>query len=322
LAVLGLLGLLGLTSAVLLSRLAATRQAREDARRHVAEALSRSEDPGRQAGLFRRAREAGPAYPVAACENGAEQERRRRFPEAAASFRSCLESDPGQPYAHLGYARTLLRARGNDSYLEVRSALRHFLELAPEDPVASRDAASRRWADGMILDLEEILAGKDAGLAAGSYTGEEIRRILLRPVIRGASRYAGPRVPLRLGFAPGDASLGAAAAEQLREVARALRDGSLAGAGIRIEGHTDSLEAKTHRARIDLSLRRAEAVKSYLIHQEGIPPDHLTTAGLADDYPLQPNNTAEGCAANRRVELINRTTLDRVQRDVRDPFGV
>jgi len=318
---LAVLALLGLAAALGLARLAVARRAYQEARRLTAEALAHGDDPGRQAALFRQARKADPGYPVTPCEAGAEQERQRHFQEAAASFRSCRDRDPEQPYASLGYARTLLRAQGPDVYVETRSALRRFLELAATDPVASRDAAGRRSAEDMVRDLEELLAGKGVDLAAARYSGDQILRILSRPGIRGSSRYDGPRVPLCLGFPPGEAGLSAAAQEQLREVARALRDGGLAGASIRIEGHTDSVEGKSHKVRVDISLRRAEAVKRYLMLHEGIPPDRLRVAGLADDYPLQPNGTAEGCAANRRVELVNRTTLERVQRDVRDPFG-
>jgi outer membrane protein OmpA-like peptidoglycan-associated protein len=314
------LALLGLAAALALARLAVVRRAHQEARRLTSEALAH-DDPGRQAALFRQARAADPTYPVAPCEEGAQQERQQRFQEAAANFQSCLDRDPKQPYASLGYARTLLLARGRDSYVEVRSALRRFLELAATEPIASRDAASRRAAEELVGDLEELLVGKEGNLAVARYSGEQILRILSRPGVRGSSRYDGPRVPLRLGFPPGEARLSPAAEEQLREVARALRDGGLAGAGIWIEGHTDSVEGKTHRARVDISVRRAEAVKRYLVRHEGIPPDHLSVAGLADDYPLQPNSTAEGCAANRRVELVNRTTLERIQRDVRDPFG-
>jgi outer membrane protein OmpA-like peptidoglycan-associated protein len=319
---LAILALVGLISALALAWLALARQAREEARRRVAEALADGENPQLQTALFRRARKADPTYPVAPCEEGAEQERRTRFKEAAASFQSCHDRDPNQEYALLGYARTLLRsARGSESYFEARSALRRFLEQAPDDPVASHDTVSRRWAGEMVRDLEELLAGKDLAPEARLYSRDEIRRILLRAPHRGSSRYDGPRVPLRLGFPPGEAGLSTAAQEQLREVASALRDGSLAGASIQIEGHTDSVEGKTHRARVEISVRRAEAAKRFLVRQGGVPAEHLSVTGLADDYPLQPNGTAEGSAANRRVELVNRMTQDPVQRDVRDPFG-
>jgi outer membrane protein OmpA-like peptidoglycan-associated protein len=295
-------------------------RSRDEARRLVAAALAGDKSPEQQTALFRRARKTDPTY-TDSCERGAELARRSQYAPAAASFRSCLESDPRQAFAYLAYARSLLPAQGSEAYVEARSALRHFLEQAPEDPVASRDTTARRLAEGMILDLETLLEGKNGVVARERYSADELRRILLRPLVRGASQYDGPRVPLRLGFRPGSAILGTAAAEQLREVAQALQDGSLAGSRIQIEGHTDSVEGRTRKARVEISLRRAEAVKEVLVRRYGIPAGRLSVAGFADDNPLQPNGTEAGRAVNRRVELVNATTQELVQRDVRDRPG-
>jgi chemotaxis protein MotB len=52
----------------------------------------------------------------------------------------------------------------------------------------------------------------------------------------------------------------------------------------------------------DLSMRRAQTVVQYLISQ-GVNPNLLTAQGLGDTDPVAPNNTAQGRAQNRRVEL-------------------
>lgn len=292
-------------------------RARQEARRLVAEALADG-TPAQQKELFRRARKIDPTYLITPCERGVQLERRAQFAEAVASFRSCLESDPEQLYAQLGYARNLLRAKGRESYVEVRAALQRFLEGASEDPVAAHDTAARRSAEAIVLDLEELLKERSSHSWTERLSADEILRILLRTPVRGSSRYDGPRVPLRLSFRPNDATLGMAAEEQLREVARALRDGSLAGSGIRIEGHTDSVEGRTRRARIEISFRRAKSVKDFLVRRCDISAGHLTVTGFADDYPVESNATEEGRAANRRVELVNLSTRDLVRGDVRD----
>jgi outer membrane protein OmpA-like peptidoglycan-associated protein len=290
---------------------------RQEARRLVAEALADG-NPARQAELFQRARQIDPTYCVTPCQRGVQLERRAQFAGAATSFHSCLEGDPEQRYAQLRYARNLLRARGRESYVEVRVALQRFLDGAAVDPVAARDTVARRSAADLVLDLEELLEEKGSHSWGERRPADEILRILLRTPIRGSSRYDGPRVPLRLGFRPNDAILGVAAKEQLQEVAQALRDGSLAGATIRIEGHSDSVEGRTRRARIEISFRRAEVVKSFLVRRCGISADHLAVTGFADDYPVEPNDTEEGRKANRRVELVNLATRDLVRGDVRN----
>ena len=71
-------------------------------------------------------------------------------------------------------------------------------------------------------------------------------------------------------------------------------------AGI-IIGHTDSTgDAKYNQG---LSLRRAEAVRDYLVNT-GAPAKKLRVIGRGESDPIASNETSEGQAANRRVEVI------------------
>ena len=71
---------------------------------------------------------------------------------------------------------------------------------------------------------------------------------------------------------------------------------------LRIEGHTDSSGAADHN--LDLSSRRAEAVKAVLVSQFKVDAARLTTAGLGATKPIDSNDTPQGRAQNRRVELV------------------
>jgi outer membrane protein OmpA-like peptidoglycan-associated protein len=75
-----------------------------------------------------------------------------------------------------------------------------------------------------------------------------------------------------------------------------------AGTSFLIEGHTDSTGDAAHN--MDLSKRRAEAVKSVLVSQFGVDAARLTTAGLGSTKPVASNNTPQGKAENRRVEFV------------------
>jgi outer membrane protein OmpA-like peptidoglycan-associated protein len=68
-----------------------------------------------------------------------------------------------------------------------------------------------------------------------------------------------------------------------------------------IEGHTDATSTPEHNAQ--LSTRRAEAVKAYLV-TAGTDASRLTPAGLGATKPIATNDNALGRAANRRVELV------------------
>jgi OOP family OmpA-OmpF porin len=69
---------------------------------------------------------------------------------------------------------------------------------------------------------------------------------------------------------------------------------------VTIEGHTDSTGPESYNQ--GLSERRAEAVKNHLAEQ-GIAADSLSTVGHGEMKPIASNETREGRALNRRVEL-------------------
>ena len=71
-----------------------------------------------------------------------------------------------------------------------------------------------------------------------------------------------------------------------------------------IEGHTDN--AGGADLNLDLSRRRAEAVKRWLVDRRGVDELRLTTAGRGATKPIADNGTEEGRALNRRVELVRR----------------
>jgi len=73
------------------------------------------------------------------------------------------------------------------------------------------------------------------------------------------------------------------------------------GLHLEIEGHTDSVGTDEYNQQ--LSERRAQAVREYLV-QQGIGADAIVARGLGKTSPIAPNDTAEGRQKNRRVELV------------------
>jgi len=86
----------------------------------------------------------------------------------------------------------------------------------------------------------------------------------------------------------------------LKQIAQVLQEN--AEVKVRIVGHTDSDgdDAKN----LDLSKRRAAAVKENLSREFGIEAARLQTDGKGESQPTAPNTTPEGKANNRRVEFI------------------
>ena len=65
-------------------------------------------------------------------------------------------------------------------------------------------------------------------------------------------------------------------------------------------GHTDSIGSDAYNQK--LSVRRAEAVKAYLV-SKGIEPNRIYTEGKGKKQPIASNKTKDGRAKNRRVEI-------------------
>jgi len=99
-------------------------------------------------------------------------------------------------------------------------------------------------------------------------------------------------------FRSNDAQLLPGAQSKLDDVAAALLTN---GRPVSIEGYTDSKGSQSRN--IDLSQRRAESVRSYLISR-GLPADRVVAKGMGPDRPIADNTSAEGRANNRRVEIV------------------
>lgn len=69
---------------------------------------------------------------------------------------------------------------------------------------------------------------------------------------------------------------------------------------ISIEGHTDALGSDAYNEK--LSVRRAEAVFRYLVNR-GVAPERMEVVGYGESRPVADNETEQGRAQNRRVEL-------------------
>ncbi|NLC69757.1 MAG: OmpA family protein [Desulfuromonadaceae bacterium] len=71
---------------------------------------------------------------------------------------------------------------------------------------------------------------------------------------------------------------------------------------VTIEGHTDS--TGTVQANEKLSMDRAAAVEEYLIANRTVAPDHISSRGYGSSRPLAANETSQGRAINRRIDVI------------------
>jgi OmpA-OmpF porin, OOP family len=176
---------------------------------------------------------------------------------------------------------------------------------------------SKRFVVGLIGSL--LFLGFVGGLAAESQknridlTGrqdisEEEVISALTPVKTRSIKTRGLQpglatIALTVNFAFDSAQLLPEAVPNLRSLGRALQSPQLAPYRIRIEGHTDSIGPGGYNDQ--LSQRRANAVKAYLVEHFDITSDNLVTVGRGELEPLDNNLTQEGRQRNRRAEFVN-----------------
>ena len=80
---------------------------------------------------------------------------------------------------------------------------------------------------------------------------------------------------------------------------------------VTIEGHASSDGSEKYNQK--LSERRAAAVKAYLV-EKGVSEERLSTIGYGESKPIQPNKTAKGRAANRRVQINRSAQINLIQK--------
>jgi outer membrane protein OmpA-like peptidoglycan-associated protein len=247
-----------------------------------------------------------------------------------------LDARAAYTRAETGYARELSPASLHDAKVALDGAERNF--EADGDSVETRDAAYIAVRKAELADSNgatehfqrELTASKERQGQAQAKSAEKTQAELLQTrdqlnkekSAREAAEQRSKEALQRLAaanaanvkqeergtvitlsgnvlFASGKSALLPGAQSSLDQVAEALKTQD--DTKMLIEGHTDS--RGNDAANMALSKARADSVQSYLVSR-GLPPERITTNGLGPSRPVADNNTPEGRANNRRVEII------------------
>ncbi|OGW85185.1 MAG: hypothetical protein A2987_07105 [Omnitrophica bacterium RIFCSPLOWO2_01_FULL_45_10] len=106
-------------------------------------------------------------------------------------------------------------------------------------------------------------------------------------------------------FDSGKAKLKSKSHPMLKKIASVLNE-ALTDRNIGVEGHTDDVPIKYSgwKSNWELSTARATSVLHYLIDECGLDPRRMSAIGYGEFRPVDANDTREGRARNRRVEII------------------
>jgi chemotaxis protein MotB len=108
-------------------------------------------------------------------------------------------------------------------------------------------------------------------------------------------------------FNSGQAEVKASGQKVLDSIAAALKN--VQDKDIRVEGYTDNVALSPKLVdrfptNWELSTARATNVVRYLVEKDGLDPSHLIAAGFGEYHPLTSNDTPEGRAQNRRIDIV------------------
>ncbi|HEX7664932.1 MAG TPA: flagellar motor protein MotB [Polyangiaceae bacterium] len=160
---------------------------------------------------------------------------------------------------------------------------------------SAKDAATISGKGDMSLpvELQELKSELQAKAAKDKFAGVEVLSTRNELVLRLSDSVV---------FDSGNDEVKGPALEILKRIAGELKERKVT---IRVEGHTDDKPIKTVRFRSnwDLSTARATAVV-LAFAKDGIENDRLSAAGYAEFHPITSNETPEGRAQNRRVDII------------------
>jgi outer membrane protein OmpA-like peptidoglycan-associated protein len=162
-------------------------------------------------------------------------------------------------------------------------------QLSAEEADQARRLAETRASEAKYARLEAELASQQIDTLQ-----RQLENLQLRQTESG--------VVVTLGdvlFASGQAQLVEGARSSLEEVVDLLQ--TEPDKQIRVEGHTDS--RGDAEANLKLSEQRAQAVVDALISM-GVDKERISAMGMGEDFPIDSNETEEGRARNRRVDVI------------------
>jgi len=110
-----------------------------------------------------------------------------------------------------------------------------------------------------------------------------------------------PNIDLEINFDYNSANISAKALKAVDALGKALSNPDLKGSTFVVAGHTDAVGGENYNQ--DLSERRADAIKRYLVDRYGIAGTDLVTVGYGKSKLKDPSAPTAG--VNRRVQVVN-----------------
>lgn len=202
-----------------------------------------------------------------------------------------------------------------DSLLKARSDTFSRTVSEQRDRIAALQKQNEELSKGnddLRREIEAIRRAKDEEVKKTSKTYEDLLASMKQEIAQGQVTISELKGKLTVNmvdailFDSGKAEVKSGGLDVLQKVIDILKD--VKEKSIRIEGHTDNVPirgglAQKYPTNWELSAARAINVTRYL-QSQGIDPANLSAVAYGEYKPVAPNDTDEGRAKNRRIEII------------------
>lgn len=192
-----------------------------------------------------------------------------------------------------------VEAAERQAELDKLAAIKDFKTQSTLEKQAAVQAAEEKAAAELQRQQAEILKVQQELQAAEQRTAAAMAELAALATLKEETR--GLVVTLSGGvlFRTNESNLMPTARVKLEQVAHALL--AIPARNLIVEGHTDSMGTDAYNQ--SLSQRRADTVRDFLV-QRGYPAEHIQSRGRGEGSPIANNDSAEGRANNRRVEIV------------------
>ena len=166
--------------------------------------------------------------------------------------------------------------------------------LLPEKPLTRGLSTGPQQVDQVAVTAEGQFVQKIRGRSTRSLSFAEREEI-------AAMLKDKPKIDLEINFEYNSAQISARSLASVEALGRALSSSDLKGSTFVVAGHTDAAGGEGYNQ--DLSERRADAIKRYLVDKYGINGSDLVTVGYGKSKLKDPSQPM--AEANRRVQVVN-----------------
>lgn len=224
--------------------------------------------------------------------------------------------------ANLKQSYDALEKNSNTNLAENAKKNRELLEQLEKESARLQELAAKlEERSQRINELEAVIAAKDAAMKK---LKDALSRALLDfegngLTIEQKNGKVYVSMENKLLFGSGSWSVGTEGKKAVKQLGDVLAQNP--DISVLIEGHTDDVPYSATgqiSGNWDLSVKRATAIVKLLTENPKIDPANLTAAGRSEFAPVATNETNEGKAKNRRIEVILTPKLDEVSKLLSD----